>query len=72
MCRPPRPGPGRACVAVLPLERLEHASPAAMGEAPGARPWQERRAELLTMAEECRVHGVAREIKQRLGRALSG
>jgi DNA-binding IclR family transcriptional regulator len=51
---------GRAFVAALPLERLEHASPAAMGEAPGARPWQERRAELQAIAEESRAHGVAR------------
>jgi DNA-binding IclR family transcriptional regulator len=51
---------GRAFVAALPLERLEHASPAAMGEAPGARPWQERRAELQAIAQESRVHGVAR------------
>jgi hypothetical protein len=33
---------GRAFVAAWPLERLEHASPAAMGEAPGARPTRVR------------------------------
>ncbi|MCE2691577.1 MAG: IclR family transcriptional regulator [Rubrivivax sp.] len=51
---------GRAFVAALPLERLEHASPAALGEGPGARPWQERREELLAIAEESRAHGVSR------------
>ena len=51
---------GRAFVAALPLERLEHASPAALGERPGARPWQERREELLAIAEEFRAHGVSR------------
>ena len=51
---------GRAFVAALPLERLEHASPAALGEGPGARPWQERSEELLAIAEESRAHGVSR------------
>ena len=51
---------GRAFVAALPPERLEHASPAALGEAPGARPWQERRDELRAIADECRANGVAR------------
>ena len=51
---------GRAFVAALPLERLEHASPAALGESPGARPWQERREELQAIADESRAHGVSR------------
>jgi DNA-binding IclR family transcriptional regulator len=51
---------GRAFVAALPLERLEHASPAALGEGPGARPWQERQTELQAIAEESRAHGVSR------------
>jgi DNA-binding IclR family transcriptional regulator len=51
---------GRAFVAALPPDRLEHASPAALGESPGARPWQERREELQAIAQECRTHGVAR------------
>jgi DNA-binding IclR family transcriptional regulator len=31
-----------------------------LGEGPGARPWQERREELLAIAEESRAHGVSR------------
>jgi DNA-binding IclR family transcriptional regulator len=53
---------GRAFAAALPLQRLETAVVAPLGEEPGPRatPWKQRRAELEEIAAEVRRHGVAR------------